>query len=170
MRGPIFFKCIECGGKTKVTQYKEFVNCYACGTKIPFSEKTKALLKERFKGRPVDAGLRDDSYERKIFRSLRISKEDGKYIRVEEDTVYLVFPIAAYFQVSVGRAELKLNEESMYEQASMMLAGKLSEGGFRINSFNTGPGETAFYKDINNDEEAKEAVKWLMEFKRKTGF
>ncbi|MBI4679965.1 MAG: hypothetical protein HY753_01815 [Nitrospirae bacterium] len=127
MRGPIFFKCIECGGKTKVTQYKEFVNCYACGTKITFTEKIKTMLKERFKGRPVDAGLRDDSYEMKIFSSLGISREDGKYIHVEEDTVYFVFPIAAYFQVSVGGAELKLNEESMHEQIEMTLAGNLSE-------------------------------------------
>lgn len=170
MRGPIFFICIECKGKNKVAEYKEFINCYACGTKITFSEKIKAMLKERFKDRQVDAGLRDASYERKIFRSLGISKENGKYIRLEEDIVYFVFPIAAYFQVSVGGTDMKLNEESMYEQASMMLAGKLSEGGFRIVSFKTGPGEREFYKDINNDDEAKEAVKWLMEFKKKMGF
>ena len=170
MKGPIFFICIECGGKNKITKYKEFINCYACGKKIAFDVKTKALLKERFKGRPVNIESEDNSYEREIFRSLGISKKDRKYIHVEKDTVYFVFPMAAHFQVSVGGTELKLDEESMYEQAAMMLAEKVSKGGFRILSIKLGLGETEFYKDINNDGEAKEAVKWLMEFKREMGF
>ncbi len=179
-RGPIDYICSECGAKNELTAYAEAIKCYACGKSIKFSEDTKAYFRERF---PEGASHKpkENIYEKQIFQSLNLLEEDAKYISISEDTVYFSFPVKMDINLWVGGRMLQFDDKTLialYEAMQDFIEWSLlKEGG--VNNINLMTISTdsrpepvkqlEFYKDINNDDEAKEAVKWLIEFKKRIG-
>jgi len=174
-RGPIDHICHECGANNSISGYIESYDCYACGKRVTFKEGTKKYLKEKF---PEEAPTpvvkdKDKDYEEGIFNSLTLSEADRKYISVKRDTVYLSFPLKLGMQVWVGGKELRLDirdKGAIYEKIGEFFGYELYEGEFQTGGLTEQMGEIWFYKDIGSDNEAKEAVKWLIEFKKRFGF
>ncbi len=119
--------------------------------------------------------------EKQIFQSLNLLEEDSKYISISEDAVYLSFPIKMDINLWVGGRKLRFDDKmliALYETIQDFIEWSLlKEGGFNnINlmtiSTDSRPEpvkQLEFYKDINSDNDAKEAVKWLIEFKKRVG-
>lgn len=114
--------------------------------------------------------------ERKLFESMNLSKYDRQYISVEDDdTVRIGFPISIG-GIYVGSEEIALDEQDeidLYDKVVEFYTDKMSEGGFKDVHLFTIPSRCRkhvdFYKEFSSEEEAKEAIKWLLEFKKRTG-
>ena len=119
--------------------------------------------------------------EKQIFQSLNLLEEDSKYISISEDAVYLSFPIKMDINLWVGGRKLRFDDKmliALYETIQDFIEWSLlKEGGFNninLMTISTDPRpepvkQLEFYKDINSDNDAKEAVKWLIEFKKRVG-
>lgn len=180
MRGHIHYICRECGAPNKIYEYVEFINCYACGTGMRSGEKWKAECKKEFP-EGISYKPKENVYEKQILKALNLSEDDSKYITVQEDTAYFVFPVRVEIGISVGNKKLQLNDDAsdvIYKNICNYFDYELHKGGFTLNDINVHgkfyqnilTGEVEFYKDISNDDEAKEAVKWLTDFKKRFGF
>lgn len=118
----------------------------------------------------------DKALERKLFESLKLSQNERQYISVEDDDcVRIGFPISIG-GIFVGSEEIALDEKDeidLYEKVAEFYAEKMSEGGFKDVHLFTIPSrcrrKVDFYKDFNTEEEAKEAIRWLIDFKKRTG-
>ena len=174
-RGPIDHICHECGANNSITGYIEFYNCYACGKRVTFKEGTKKYLKEKFPegvATPVVKD-KDKDYEEGVFNSLNLSVADRKYISIRRDTVYISFPLKIGMHVCVGSKRLQMNvrdEGTIHKKIGGFFGDELYKGGFQTGRLTEQIGEIDFYKDIGSDNEAKEAVKYLIEFKKRFGF
>lgn len=175
-RGPIDHICPECGANNSIAGYMEFYNCYACWKRITFKEGIKKYLKENF---PEGAAApvvkdKDKDYEEGIFNSLNLSEAEKKYISMQRDTVYISFPLKIGMNVCVGSKKLQIDtrdEGAIYKKIGGFFGDELYKGGFQAGKIaEPWVGEIWFYKDIQNDNEAKEAVKRLVEFKKRFGF
>lgn len=170
MRGPIHYICRECGASNKIYEYVEFINCYACGTRMRSGEKWKAECKKEFP-EGISYKPKENALEKEIFQSLNLSKEDAKYISIKDaDIVRFVFPVKAE-SIKVGGKILLLDrkaQEGISEAITQFFASELDEGGFNYND--SSGMEHDFYKEFKTVEEAKEAVKWLIDFKKRFGF
>lgn len=175
----MFYLCRECGAENAVCEYVEFLDCYACGKRLKQGDEWKAECRKIFS---VRAGYKfeENVYQNEIFQSLNLSKDESKYIIVEKDTVYFVVPLKVEINMSIGNKRLRFDNEAevgLFENICNFFNAELYKDGFTLNRINSHGklyqnvliGETEFFKDINNDEEAKEAVKWLIEFKKRFG-
>lgn len=175
----MFYLCRECGAENAVCEYVEFLDCYACGKRLKQGEEWKAECRKIFS---VRAGYKfeENVYQNEIFQSLNLSKDESKYIIVEKDTVYFVVPLKVEINMSIGNKRLRFDNEAevgLFENICNFFNAELYKDGFTLNRINSHGklyqnvliGETEFFKDINNDDEAKEAVKWLIEFKKRFG-
>lgn len=133
-------------------------------------------------GQGVSHKSEENIYEKQIFQRLNLTaEEDGKYISISEDAVYFSFPVKMDINLWVGGRKLLFDDKTLialYETMQDFIEWSLlKEGGFNnINmmTISTDPRPEPvkhfeFYKDINSDDEAKEAVKWLIEFKKRFG-
>lgn len=119
--------------------------------------------------------------EKQIFQSLNLLEEDSKYISISEDAVYFSLPIKMDINLWVGGKKLQFDDKTLialYETIHDFIEWSLlKEGGFNninlmtisTDSRSEPAKQLEFYKDINSDDEAKEAVKWLIEFKKRFG-
>lgn len=175
----MFYLCRECGAENAVCEYVEFLDCYACGKRLKQGEEWKAECRKIFSDR---AGYKfeENVYQNEIFQSLNLSKDESKYIIVEKDTVYFVVPLKVEINMSIGNKRLRFDNEAevgLFENICNFFNAELYKDGFTLNRINSHGklyqnvliGETEFFKDINNNDEAKEAVKWLIEFKKRFG-
>lgn len=166
---PIHYVCSMCGAENLIHEYVEFFDCYACGYRKNFDEKFKAELREQFP-EGVIYKHEENVYEKQIFQGLNLSKEDTKYISIQDDdTVRFVFPIKIE-SIKAGDKKLILDreaEEGTSKAIAQFFATELYEGGFQYNG--SSGMEHDFYKEFNTDEEAKEAGKWLVAFKKRFG-
>lgn len=175
----MFYLCRECGAENAVCEYVEFLDCYACGKRLKQGDEWKAECRKIFS---VRAGYKfeENVYQNEIFQSLNLSKDESKYIIVEKDTVYFVVPLKVEINMSIGNKRLRFDNEAevgLFENICNFFNAELYKDGFTLNRINSHGklyqnvliGETEFFKDINNDDEAKEAVKWLIEFKKRFG-
>jgi hypothetical protein len=176
-KGPIDHICLECGANNSIAGYVEFYDCYACGKRKTFKDGIKKYLKLKF-SQNIDrtkADGMDNKYEKDIFKALNLSEADYKYISVRNDTVYFSFPLKVKAKIWVGGKDIELDireECSIHEKVGEFFGNELSQGGFKTRRLGNGIGigEVDFYKGISSDTEAKEAVKWLVEFKKRFGF
>lgn len=133
----------------------------------------------------------DNRYEQEILQSLKLSEEERKYICVEEDLVFFSFPLKVNVSIWVGgnllhefgdrgyayplsseqilsRDKEEELENIIYkkigESTGKFFTDELHKGGFELNYWGK---EVEFYKDIANVNEAKEAIKWLIDFKKR---
>lgn len=174
-RGPIDHICPECGANNSISGYIESYDCYACGKRVTFKGGIKKYLKEKF---PEGAATpvvkdKDKAYEEGIFNSLNLSVADRKYISMRRDTVYISFPLKIGMNVCVGSKRLQMDirdEGTVYKKVGGFFGDELYKGGFQTGRLTEQMGEIDFYKDIGSDNEAKEAVKCLIEFKKRFGF
>lgn len=195
-RGPTDHICPECGANNSISGYIESYDCYACGKQVTFKEGIKKYLKERF---PEGAAApvvkdKDKDYEEGIFNSLNLSEADRKYISIRSykrdiykvlsgadrkhismrrDKVYISFPLRIGMNVCVGSKRLRMDvrdEGAIYKKVGEFFGDELYKGGFQTGRLTEQMGEIDFYKDIGSDNETKEAVKWLIEFKKRFGF
>lgn len=133
-------------------------------------------------GQGVSHKSKENIYEKQIFQRLNLTaEEDGKYISISEDAVYFSFPVKMDVNLWVGGRKLQFDDNTLialYETMQDFIEWSLlKEGGFsNINMMTISTDrrpepvkQLEFYKDINNDDEAKEAVKWLIEFKKRFG-
>jgi hypothetical protein len=117
-----------------------------------------------------------NALEKKLFESLNLTQAERQYISVEDDdTVRIGFPISIG-GIYVGSEEVALDEKDeidLYDKVVEFYTDKMSEGGFKDVHLFTVPSRCRkhvdFYKEFNSEEEAKEAIKWLLEFKKRTG-
>ena len=176
----MFYLCRECGAENAVHEYVEFLDCYACGKRLKQGEEWKAECRKIFS---VRGGSKSEEnvYQNNIFQSLNLSKEESKYIIVEKDTVYFVIPLKVEIDISIGNKRLRFDNEAeagLFENICNFFTVELHKDGFTLNSINSHGklyqnvliGSAEFFKDINNDDEAKEAVKRLAGFKKRFGF
>lgn len=174
-RGPTDHICPECGANNSISGYIESYDCYACGKQVTFKEGIKKYLKEKF---PEGAAApvvkdKDKDYEEGIFNSLNLSGGDRKYISIRKDTVYISFPLKVGMNICVGNKRLQIDirdEGAIYKKVGGFFGDELYKGGFQTGRLTEQMGEIDFYKDIGSDNEAKEAVKCLIEFKKRFGF
>lgn len=178
-RGPIDHICPECGANNSISAYVEYIDCYACGNRINFKEGTKKYLKQRLP-QSIDrtkAEDKDSKHEKDIFNALALSDAERKYIHVKKDAVYFAFPLKAEFKIWVGGKKLPLDireNDAIYKKIVEFFGDELCKEGFQMGNpsyvASTLMGEIDFYKNISSDGEAKEAVKWLIDFKKRFGF
>ncbi len=120
----------------------------------------------------------DDRYANRIFTSLNLSPSDRKYINIREDAVYFTFPLKLKLELWAGDKKLHLDKEAwngIAETISEFFRYELYRGQFKdILVYSTADPserqEMEYYRDICCDEEAIEAVQWLLEFKKRFGF
>lgn len=186
-KGPFNYICSFCGAENTIYEYVEFIDCYACKKKIKFSEDMKRNMKGRF-ANGVKHQRPDNRYEQEIFQSLNLSEAERKYISVEKDSIFFSFPLKVNVSIWVGgnllhefgdrgyaySGEQMLStdkedelEKVIYEKIEKSFADELQKGGFKIGEFTPNSGELWFHKAINNMDEAKEAIKWLIDFKKR---
>ncbi|MEK6680387.1 MAG: hypothetical protein AABY79_00280 [Nitrospirota bacterium] len=176
----MLYICRECGAENAVYKYVEFIDCYACGTRLRSGKEWKAECRKKFSG---GAGYKfeENVYQNEIFQSLNLSNDESKYIIVEKDTVYFVIPIKIEIKISIGNKRLQFDNEAeagLFENICNFFNAELYKGGFTLNRINSHGklyqnvliGKAEFFKDTNTDNEAKEAVKWLVDFKKRVGF
>lgn len=168
--------CLECGANNSIAGYVEFYDCYACGRRINFKEGIKKYLKEKFpEGAESAVGRNKTEYADIIFNTLNLTEADRKYIYVEKERVYFSFPLKLKAGIWIGGKEAILDikdEAGIYEKFGEFFGSELSQAGFKTRRLGNGIGigEIDFYKDICSADEAKEAVTWLIEFKKRFGF
>lgn len=168
--------CLKCGTNNSIAGYVEFYDCYACGKRKHFKDGIKKYLKQKFPEGAEPAVERSKTeYADTIFNSLNLAEGDRKYIYVEKERVYFSFPLKLKAGIWIGGKEMALDikdEAGIYEKFGEFFGSELSQGGFKTRRLGNGIGisEIDFYKDISSDKEAKEAVKWLIEFKKRFGF
>lgn len=149
----------------------------------------KIIMKERFSD-GIKYQRPDNSYEQKIFQSLNLSEAERKYIHVEKDSVTFSFPLKANVSIWVGgnvlhefgdrgyayplsreqilsRDKEEDLEKVIYKRIGESIADEMQKGGFKIGEFIPNFGEVWFYKDIDNVDEANQAIKWLIDFKKR---
>lgn len=176
-KGPIIDHiCLECGANNSITGYVEFYDCYACGRRINFKDGIKKYLKQKFpEGAEPAVKKNKTEYADNIFNSLNLTEADRKYIYVEKERVCFSFPLKLKTGIWVGGKKITLDikdEAGIYEKVGEFFASELSQAGFKTRRLGNGIGigEIDFYKDICSTDEAKEAVKRLIEFKKRFGF
>ncbi len=120
----------------------------------------------------------DNQYEKYIFDSLHLSESNRKYIHITKDAVYFTFPIKLKLELWAGDKKLFLDKKAMNEISETIgdfFRYELSKGEFKdIVVYSTADPserqEMEFYRDIGSEEEAIEAVQWLLEFRKRFGF
>ncbi len=170
----------------KISSYIEFIDCYACGKRITFDVNMKDYLRKIFSESATCSEIEDESmrYENNLFKSLNLSQDDTKYIHVDEDMVSIIFPLKFDIEIWIGGKEFMLDkldegeEDALFEKIYKFF-DEIIRGGFKMSgNANVSShrfkgqycGEIEFYKDISNDDEAKEAVRWLIDFKKRFRF
>lgn len=183
MKGPVYYVCF-CGARNPIYEYVEFIDCYACNQRITFNESIKAHYRKEFpKGVTYRQIEEKDSFEERILKSLDLSESDKKYISVTEDMVYFIFPLRIDLDLSVGGKELRLDKKALkgvYENIiESFEQPEMSNNGFENNThLNIGDdapilgfrGELEFCRAISSEEEAREAVRYLVGLKQRFDF
>lgn len=120
----------------------------------------------------------DKKYAKHIFKALNLSETDSKYIHIRKDAVHFTFPLKLKLEIWIGDKKLFLDKEAqngIAETISEFFRYELYKGQFKdILIYSTADPserqEMEYFRDICCDEEAIEAVKWLLEFKKRFGF
>jgi len=175
---PAIVKCDGfngCGPRNGVTAPADHVICYACGRTIDLGREDVDRLRGFFEKNP--AGIRDDEegdLEERIFSDLGLSPEETRYISVTDDSVSITFPVKVDFSIQVGDRGVYIDpgcESEMAELIDDFWRVQFLSGGFEpmVCMTDLSPGELTFEKSISSEEEAKEAVRWLVGFKNGFG-
>jgi hypothetical protein len=181
MKGPVHYKCSHCGGDNPVYEYVESIDCHACKRTLKFNESTIKWFREQF---PDGVSYRPevDEFERQIFESIGLSEEERKYISVENNSIYFCFPLKVVLgEVSVGDKILKLDDEmlgNIFGKICQSFESLLNNCGFIslnhnltiMNEQMAVSDKLQFTKDFKNEEEAREAVRWVVDLKKRLGF
>ncbi len=120
----------------------------------------------------------DKKYAKHIFQTLNLSESDLKYIHVKKGAVHFSFPLMLKLELWAGDKKLFLDKEAwngISESIIDFFRYELYRGQFKdVLLYSTADPserqEMEYYRDICCDEEAIEAVQWLLEFKKRLGF
>ncbi len=119
----------------------------------------------------------DKKYAKYIFQTLNLSESDRKHINIQKDAIYFSFPLKFKLELWVNDKKLILDKEArngISESIIDFFSYELSKGGFKdILVYSSDPSEREaleFYRDVSSDEDAIEAIQWLLELKKRFGF
>ncbi len=120
----------------------------------------------------------DNRYAKHIFQALNLSESNRKYINIRKDAVHFSFPFKLKLELWTEDKKIHLDKEAwngISETISEFFRYALYKGQFKdVLVYSTADSserqEMEFYRDICCDEEAIEAVQWLLEFKKRLGF
>lgn len=175
LKGPIDYECGECGAETAVYEFIRELRCHACGAMIASGNEWEDKCGQRF---PPGVSCRPpvNVRERRLFEGLGPGKEDAIFIHVTDDAVWLSFPIKIP-ELRVGGKRVALDGEARERlswHVARFFAEELSASGFKENNLcpiASGSGALLeFFKEAVSDEEAEEALRLAVGFKKRFGF
>jgi hypothetical protein len=123
----------------------------------------------------------ENSLQEKIYTSLNLSETDRKYICVEAGTVYFTIPLKIDLGLWFVDKKISLDGRSLNrlyaDIKDSLVLNLFSDNGFwNLTHFtlSTNPhpqpaSEFTVFKEAHNEEEIKEAVLWLVQFKNRFG-
>lgn len=199
MKGTVLYQCSICGRyDIRINCYVESIFCPTCKKNVELIESERVYLRQFFSedGQASVAQnaiqahqnlincenmVEKEHLQEKIFTILNLSEADRKYVSVEEDTVYFTFPLKIDLGLWCGDKKMLLDAQSQnrfYDSIRDTVELALfKDYGFRnltLCTVRTDPRPESIsrlevFKDVNTEEEIKEAVLQLVKFKRRHG-
>lgn len=117
----------------------------------------------------------EGSGDERLFDELSLTKEERKFVRISDDSIFFGFPFSIG-RIFIGGKETSFDGKlkyDFYEHVINFFETLLYEKGFRdVLLFTTSTAcrdNVEFYKEFNSDEEAVELIRWLLSKKMRLG-